>query len=271
MIGEKRFGILFRAKDFFGGAGQAGHIAQASQLFLRFPIRIFLSLKAGRRALPLDEPFQFLPEGGHASRRRLVVFFIEIGFEVIDFRNGRTDEFLLFVDETPDGCPVHVVEGRKGFKVDGLIGALFPARELNEGVTLKEMGLWDAEQLTNGGEYIDMGCARADNPVLEPGSENHERDPESRVVSQVAVRLFAMLAEQFAVVARKNDDRVGQAALGLELVEKNSNGSINGSHFTVIRVGSELRSIGLGRSVGIVRVEGVNPKQPGRRLSRHPS
>jgi hypothetical protein len=77
------------------------------------------------------------------------------------------------------------------------------------------------------------------------------------------VRPFAVLAERFTVIRRKNDKRVLQRAGGAEASEEATERRIGIGDLAVVRLTGVFRSIWLGRCVRLVRVVQMDPDEEG--------
>jgi hypothetical protein len=105
---------------------------------------------------------------------------------------------------------------------------------------------------------------------FQAGAADDEGNPERRIVGEISMGFFSVLAQGFSVVAGEDDDGVVQDSLFPDIIEQLLQGGVDISHFSVIRpvlIKSQERFRGL---IGIVRVITVNPEKPGRGLTRKP-
>jgi hypothetical protein len=142
-------------------------------------------------------------------------------------------------------------------------------------VEAQRLALGCGEQVEDRRHDVDERRLRGDAARLARRVADQERDADRRVEEEVAVARLGRVAEALAVVGGEDDDELLHEARNLELVEQPTEVLVGEVELLEVGVARErvgrrrlarLRQELLGRLVGEVRVEEVDPVEEGRLL-----
>src|SRR5262249_22599701 len=93
------------------------------------------------------------------------------------------------------------------------------------------------------------------------GQVNDQRNMEGGVVDEKSVRLFAMLAEAFAMIAAQHNERVFVQTFLFQELQQAADLRIGKGDFTIVRTNFVLLTVRWGRPIWEMWVVEMHPKE----------
>ena len=225
----------------------------------------FLPFQSWVAPLPLRLFFRRLElahHSGKVGRRGEVPLLRGIGGQVIDLLDGLVDEFEVVADEPRKGGGAHRQVRGHGFEVDQRLQPLPAGHEGQERFALELGRKGKSDDVADRREDIDVAGIFADRRGEGARPINEQRHVEGIVVGEEAVPELLFLAQGLAVVGRDDDDGLLEGPAFFERVKEAAELRIDESDLARIGVGGVLRPERLGRRIGVVGIEDMDPAEP---------
>ena len=273
--------LVLRVRETGEVLGRLGAAAAAGQVSERLELRQRLLVQVGPRAPARPRPFEVadhpqqtvakLP-GLEARAAHDVLRLARIVGQAVQLGPRRIDELELAGVDGAQGRPVVVVERVVGLDVGGAFAGVQTQQERQQAapaLVREGRGRLGAERVENRRTEIDvtdrgLNPAAAESGFRQPHDQRH---PSRAVVDEEAVEVLAVVAEPFPVVGCDHQKGPLEQASGLERLAQSSDQAVRVGDLRVVGPLRIARRERLGRLVGVVRLEQVQPQEE--RRARH--
>ena len=193
-----------------------------------------------------------------------IVRFARVGQNVVELRPRRANQFVALVAKRDELAPVEMKTGKIGLRVQLLSRHSVPAHDDRRQIAAVERA-WRGNALEpeDGRGHVDEARWAIDDRagVLAAGQPHDPRHMEGRIVHEQPMLVLAVISEPLTVVRQKNDDGAVEDVMVLQVRDRLADDRIGICDLAVIRAVSVASAVRLGRRVGCVRIEQVEPDE----------
>ena len=250
------FGIVSRAVCLPGRRLRGGRVPQRSQSCGHIVVHACRrGDPAPRRHEPGERALQRVAT--HILALDDVSFFAGIRAEIVDLGERQVDVLPIARHDPCQRSPGAGQVRLEGFEIQRAIGG----RRTDDRLAVEVRRRRDADEFQDGREEVVVCHRHVDDAATDSRSAHNQRHGQGRVVREQPVRRLAMIAERFAVVGGRDDHGVIECVGGAEPVEQLSEHRIGVGDLGIVR--RAPRAVCRGRVVRCVRIEQMNPCEPG--------
>ena len=191
---------------------------------------------------------------------REIAQFTRIVLEVVELWPRREDEFPPAVAHRAQIAPAVVQQRHERFGERRLVVHRHPLQRVRQAAARRARRSRAPGQLENrpsadrsSAPRFRAACRASRRPA------DHERHPQRRLVDEIAVHVFAVLAQRLAVIGRDNHQCAIERAALAQGADQTADELVGPGDRPVVRPAGVLRRVGFRRQVGRVRIVEVDP------------